>query len=86
MIVVGSGIAGLTAALRAARTHDVTLVTKGALGDGNTRWAQGGIAAVTATPDTVASHVADTLSAGAGLADPARCDVLCSKGPTASRT
>ncbi|MEY2847612.1 MAG: hypothetical protein RI885_277 [Actinomycetota bacterium] len=47
VIVVGSGIAGLTAALHASEHHDVTLVTKGALGDGNTRWAQGGIAAVT---------------------------------------
>ena len=81
VIVVGSGIAGLTAALRAARTHDVTLVTKGALGDGNTRWAQGGIAAVTAAPDTVASHVADTLSAGAGLADHRAVRVLCAEGP-----
>ena len=65
VIVVGSGIAGLTAALHAAeRGCRVTVVTKGFLADTNTRWAQGGVAAVTAPDDTVDSHIADTLTEG----------------------
>ncbi|MCT2086849.1 L-aspartate oxidase [Microbacterium enclense] len=82
VIVVGSGIAGLTAALHAAeRGCHVTVVTKGALADTNTRWAQGGIAAVTAPDDTVASHVADTVTAGVGLNDSAAVQTLVSEGP-----
>ncbi|WP_279366660.1 L-aspartate oxidase [Microbacterium testaceum] len=83
VVVVGSGIAGLTAALHAAESGcRVTVVTKGALPDTNTRWAQGGIAAVTSPADTVASHAADTLTAGAGLNDPDAVDVLVGEGPT----
>ncbi|KTR95959.1 L-aspartate oxidase [Microbacterium testaceum] len=82
VVVVGSGIAGLTAALHAAENGcRVTVVTKGALPDTNTRWAQGGIAAVTHPADTVASHAADTITAGAGLNDPAAVDVLVGEGP-----
>ncbi len=82
VVVVGSGIAGLTAALHAHEAGcRVTIVTKGALVDTNTRWAQGGIAAVTAPGDTVASHAADTLTAGAGLNDPDAVDVLVGEGP-----
>lgn len=82
VVVVGSGIAGLTAALHAAENGcHVTVVAKGALADTNTRWAQGGVAAVTDPADTVASHAADTLTAGAGLNDPAAVDVLVSEGP-----
>jgi len=82
VVVVGSGIAGLTAALHAAENGcRVTVVTKGALPDTNTRWAQGGIAAATHPADTVASHAADTLTAGAGLNDPAAVDVLVGEGP-----
>lgn len=82
VVVVGSGIAGLTAALHAAENGcRVTVVTKGALSDTNTRWAQGGVAAVTAPSDTVASHATDTMIAGAGLNDPAAVDVLVGEGP-----
>ncbi len=82
VIVVGSGIAGLTAALHAAEKGcGVTVVTKGALADTNTRWAQGGVAAVTAADDTVDSHVADTLTAGVGLNDPAAVRTLVTEGP-----
>ncbi|MFN3948960.1 L-aspartate oxidase [Microbacterium sp.] len=82
VVVVGSGIAGLTAALHAVENGcRVTVVTKGALPDTNTRWAQGGIAAVTHSADTVASHAADTLTAGGGLNDTAAVDVLVGEGP-----
>lgn len=82
VVVVGSGIAGLTAALHAHENGcRVTVVTKGALPDTNTRWAQGGIAAVTHPADTLASHAADTVTAGAGLSDPAAVDVLVGEGP-----
>jgi len=82
VVVVGSGIAGLTAALHAHEAGcRVTVVTKGALPDTNTRWAQGGIAAVTDRADTVSSHAADTMTAGAGLNDPAAVDVLVGEGP-----
>lgn len=80
VIVVGSGIAGLVAAIRAARQHEVLLVTKGALEEGSTRLAQGGIAAALAEADADA-HVADTLAAGAGLCDPEAVRVLCEEGP-----
>ncbi|GAA2225055.1 L-aspartate oxidase [Herbiconiux moechotypicola] len=81
-MVVGSGIAGLVTALECARAGlDVTVVTKGAIDEGNTRHAQGGIAAAVMPGDTVASHVADTLVAGAGLSDPDAVGVLCEEGP-----
>lgn len=82
VVVVGSGIAGLTAALHAHENGcRVTVVTKGALGDTNTRWAQGGIAAVTHPADTVASHAADTTTAGAGLNDADAVETLVTAGP-----
>ena len=82
MIVVGSGIAGLTCALhlRAAGLH-VTVVTKVNIDDGSTRWAQGGIATVLDPLDTPAAHAEDTRVAGVGLCDPAAVDVLVSEGP-----
>lgn len=82
--VVGSGIAGLSAALAAARADpgaEVTLLAKGTLRQSNTWLAQGGIAAVlpgSAAPgDSSAAHAADTLAAGAGAADAAAVRVLC---------
>src|SRR5215510_2602088 len=76
VVVVGSGVAGLTAALhlRAAGLH-VTVVTKVNIDDGSTRWAQGGIAAVLDPYATPAEHAADTLLAGVGLCDRAAVDV-----------
>ena len=80
-IVVGSGIAGLISALELSRKFEVTLVTKSELAESNTRWAQGGIAAVMFDDDSVAEHVADTLSAGAGHCNEAAIEVLCTEGP-----
>lgn len=82
VVVVGSGIAGLTAALTAAAAGAaVTLVTKRAVADGATALAQGGIAGVMTAADSPAAHAADTLTAGAGLGDPAAIDVLVGEGP-----
>ncbi|CAN5328534.1 L-aspartate oxidase [soil metagenome] len=81
VIVVGTGIAGLVAALRAERTHTVTLVTKAELGESNTRYAQGGIAAVMFPDDSVDSHVEDTLASGAGLNSREAVEILCAEGP-----
>ena len=58
-IVVGSGIAGLIAAIELSAEHAVTLVTKAALAESNTRWAQGGIAAAMFSDDSIADHIAD---------------------------
>jgi L-aspartate oxidase len=80
-VVVGSGIAGLVAALGAAGRARVTVVTKGALDDGCSRWAQGGIAAAVASDDTPELHLADTLAAGRGLCDEAAVRVLVEEGP-----
>ena len=86
LIVVGSGVAGLTAALEAVDAgHEVTLLTKSDLAQSNTRYAQGGVAVVMTSDDTVAEHVQDTLIAGAGLSDEATVEVLCSEGPAAIR-
>lgn len=81
VIVVGSGIAGLSAALELSRAHRVTLVTKSQLAEANTRYAQGGIAAVMTAEDRVAEHVEDTLRAGAGLCRREAVEVLCTEGP-----
>ena len=93
LIVVGSGIAGLTAALDAVEAGmQVTVVSKADLAQSNTRYAQGGVAVVTdamADPgapklgDSVGSHVSDTLTAGAGLSDPDTVQILCAEGPGA---
>ena len=66
-LVLGSGIAGLTFALEAAKHGDVLVVSKRAADESNTKYAQGGIAAVLADTDTFESHIEDTLVAGAGL-------------------
>ncbi len=86
VVVVGSGIAGLTCALhlREAGLH-VTVVTKVNIDDGSTRWAQGGIAAVLDPFDTPQAHAADTLVAGVGLCDPVAVDVLVTEGPARVR-
>lgn len=83
IVVVGSGLAGLLTAIEASATCDVVLVTKGALADSNTTWAQGGVAVVGPQPDSVVSHVTDTRRAGAGLSDPAAAMALAADGPTA---
>lgn len=85
-IVVGSGIAGLTAALELrTRVPRVLLVTKGRLSSGSTVWAQGGIAAALDPSDSPEAHLADTLAAGGGLSDPAAVQVLVTEGPARVR-
>lgn len=80
--VIGSGIAGLVAAIEAARIgHHVTLVTKSQLRESNTWYAQGGVAVALFPDDSIESHVQDTLVAGAGLNDRRAVHVLCSEGP-----
>ncbi|UWE12974.1 L-aspartate oxidase [Actinacidiphila bryophytorum] len=86
VVVVGSGVAGLTVALRcAAAGAKVTVVTKAHLDDGSTRWAQGGIAAALGEGDTPEQHLDDTLVAGAGLCDEPAVRTLVSEGPGAVR-
>lgn len=86
VVVVGSGIAGLTAALRLrARVPRVLLVTKGVLASGSTVWAQGGIAAALHPEDSPEAHLADTLVAGGGLCDPHAAEVLVTEGPARVR-
>lgn len=81
VIVVGAGIAGLYTALQVSTYADVILISKKKLDDSNTRWAQGGIAAVTAKSDSPALHRQDTLVAGAGLCSSAAVEVLVHEGP-----
>ncbi|TYP68021.1 L-aspartate oxidase [Paenibacillus methanolicus] len=81
VLVIGAGIAGLFTALKASKTHDVLMITKKSLMDSNTRYAQGGIAAVVAEDDSPAYHLHDTLIAGAGLCSETAVDVLVHEGP-----
>jgi L-aspartate oxidase len=88
LVVAGSGVAGLTAALCARQAGlRVVVVTKAAAGDGSTRWAQGGIAVVLPglhqPGDSARQHAADTLAAGAGLCDPAAVQAILAAGPGA---
>lgn len=86
VVVVGSGIAGLTTAIRACRAgRNVVVVTKAQVDEGSTRWAQGGIAAALGREDTTEAHLQDTLVAGAGLCDEAAVRVLVENGPDAVR-
>ncbi|UQA34675.1 MULTISPECIES: L-aspartate oxidase [unclassified Streptomyces] len=86
VVVVGSGVAGLTTALRCAAVGlDTVVVTKARLDDGSTRWAQGGIAAALGEGDTPEQHLADTLVAGAGLCDEEAVRTLVTEGPDAVR-
>ena len=87
VVIVGSGVAGLTAALHARRAgRTVLLVTKGRVEEGSTRWAQGGIAAALADDDTPEDHLRDTLEAGAGLCDVAAVNALVTEGPDCIRS
>ena len=86
VVVVGSGIAGLTAALDARRAGlSVLIVTKGRVDEGSTRWAQGGIAAALAEDDSPEEHLQDTLVAGVGLCDVDAVRALVTEGPAAVR-
>ncbi len=81
VLIVGSGLAGLTAALQLGSTHRVALLTKRTLQDGASGWAQGGIAAVLAGDDSFEAHIRDTLVAGAGLCDLAATRAVVEDAP-----
>ena len=83
VLIVGSGAAGLTAALNLAGRFKVTVLAKGALDDGSTAWAQGGIAAVLEAGDTFASHIEDTMVAGAGLNRRETVELVVERAPAA---
>ncbi|WP_410609120.1 L-aspartate oxidase [Amycolatopsis sp. lyj-109] len=88
LVVIGSGVAGLTAALRAQTLGlHVLVITKAAVADGNTRWAQGGVAVVLEDQhdldDSVAKHAEDTFTAGAGLCDEVAARSILDGGPAA---
>ena len=80
-IVIGSGIAGLRAAIALATRGRVTVMTKDLLSESNTKYAQGGIAVVLSDDDRIELHVQDTLEAGAGLCDEDAVQVLVEEGP-----
>src|SRR5881394_3395131 len=80
-LVLGSGIAGLTFALRAAEHGEVCIVTKRGRADAATTWAQGGISAVLDPADSFEAHVEDTLTTGAGLSKPSIVDLCVRDAP-----
>ncbi|MBW3534562.1 MAG: L-aspartate oxidase [Gemmatimonadetes bacterium] len=85
ILVIGSGIAGLTLALDLADHAEVTVVTKRSRDESNTRWAQGGIAVVMGEDDSAEAHKEDTLVAGAGLCHGTAVGTLVSEGPARVR-
>ena len=80
-VVIGSGIAGLSFALKAAEKGSVALVTKRGRADSNTAWAQGGVACVTSREDSFDLHIRDTLAAGAGLCHEDAVRAVVTGGP-----
>ena len=80
-LVIGSGVAGLSYALKVARHGSVAIITKKETVESNTNYAQGGIAAVMAPEDSYESHIEDTLTAGAGLCDPKVVAFVVKEGP-----
>jgi len=82
-LIIGSGIAGLSYALQAAQFGTVTIVTKKNKADSNTNYAQGGIAAVMSSIDSVEKHIQDTLSAGYGLCHEDAVRLVATQGPNA---
>ena len=83
VLIIGSGAAGLTAALNLAEKFKVTVLAKGGLAEGSTAWAQGGIAAVLEPGDTFDSHIEDTMIAGAGLNDRKTVEFVVEGAPRA---
>ncbi|MCR4400888.1 MAG: FAD-dependent oxidoreductase, partial [Syntrophomonadaceae bacterium] len=84
-LIIGSGIAGLFTALKAAEHGRVTVLTKKTVRDSSTGLAQGGIAAAVHEEDSPFLHLEDTLEAGAGLCDPEAVNVLVTEGPARVR-
>jgi L-aspartate oxidase len=85
VLVIGSGVAGLRAAIEAAKYGSVLLVTKGRIDESNTAWAQGGVAVVMSSEDTFESHVDDTLRVGCGLCDRPAVERIVREGPERMR-
>src|SRR5947209_11710358 len=85
VIIVGGGIAGLSAALRLPEHLRVGLFTKGLLGESNTRYAQGGLTVALGKDDSPELHLQDTLAAGAGLCDRTAARILAEEAPNAVR-
>jgi L-aspartate oxidase len=83
VVIIGSGAAGLTAALNLADAHKVAVLAKGGLSEGSTAWAQGGIAAVLEEGDTFESHIEDTMIAGAGLNNRRTVEFVVENAPAA---
>jgi len=81
VLVIGSGVAGLTAALVAARHRHVLLASKDELRESNTQYAQGGVAVVWSKADSFAAHIADTLAVGQGLCVPEVVETVVRDGP-----
>lgn len=79
-LIIGSGLAGLSLALKLADQQKIAIVTKRSLLDGASAWAQGGIAAVLSPEDSLDEHIRDTLTAGAGLCDPATTRFVVERG------
>jgi len=84
-IIVGSGIAGLRAAVELAPSGDIIIITKADPSESNTEYAQGGIAAAIGKDDSPELHASDTIIAGDGLCDEAAVRVLCSEAPRYTR-
>ncbi len=82
VLIIGSGAAGLSLALRLAEKHKVIVLSKGPVSEGSTFYAQGGIAAVFDETDSIASHVEDTLIAGAGICDRHAVEFVASNART----
>ena len=78
ILVIGSGIAGLSIALKLAEEHRITILAKGSLSEGSTNYAQGGIAGVLGPFDSIQAHIEDTQNAGAGLSDPKAVAIVAS--------
>ena len=83
VVIIGSGAAGLTAAINLAQDRKVVVLAKGALDGGSTNWAQGGIAAVLDAGDSFEAHIEDTMVAGAGLNDRSTVEFVVSEAPAA---
>ncbi len=83
VLIIGSGAAGLSLALRLPTDVSVGVISKGPLSEGSTLYAQGGVSAVMDATDTLESHIEDTLAAGAGLCEPDAVRAVVSRGPEA---
>src|SRR5437667_9035167 len=83
VLVIGAGVAGLRAALAVPGSLDVLVVTKDRIDESNSAYAQGGIAGVLGPDDRFEDHIADTLTAGAGLCDPAVVETVVREAPQA---